>query len=102
MLTGSGRVNQEAKDASAAILAGQEIERKQLLVHRKRMVLDAQIAALQLDLETDVQESQQIIAQEKLKIVKWERDRGEMARSRFADKVPAEIVNGAPARAGRK
>jgi circadian clock protein KaiC len=102
LLTGSGRVIQEAKDASAAILAGQEIERKQLLVERKRMVLDAQIAALQLNLETDVQESQQIIAQEKLKIVKWERDRGEMARSRFADKVPPEHVNGAPARAGRK
>ena len=94
MLTGSGRVAQEAKDASAAMLAGQEIERKQLLVQRKRMVLDAQIAALQLDLETDEQESQRIIAQEKLKIVKWERDRGEMARSRFADEVPKEYANG--------
>jgi len=102
MLTGSGRVNQEAKDASAAILARQEIERKQLLVERKRRVLDAQVAALQLDMETDVQESQQIIAQEKLKIVKWERDRGEMARSRFADRVPAALVNGAPARGARK
>ena len=102
LLTGSGRVNQEAKDASAAILAGQEIERKQLLMQRKRMMLDAQIAALQLDLETDVQESQQIIAQEKLKIVKWERDRGEMAKSRFADKVVPERVNGAPSRGVRK
>jgi circadian clock protein KaiC len=108
LLTGSGRVNQEAKDASAAIAAGQEIERKQLLVQRKRMMLHAQIAALQLDLETDVQESQQIIAQEKLKIVKWERDRGEMARSRFADEVaPQHIIapkhtNGAPVRSGRK
>ena len=108
LLTGSGRVNQEAKDASAAIAAGQEIERKQLLVQRKRMMLDAQIAALQLDLETDVQESQQIIAQEKLKIVKWERDRGEMARSRFADEVTPQHsvapkhVNGAPMRGGRK
>ncbi len=102
LLTGSGRVNQEAKDASAVILAGQEIERKQLLVQRKRMMLDAQIAALQLDLETDVQESQQIIAQEKLKIVKWERDRGEMAKSRFADKAVPERVNGAPSRGVRK
>ena len=74
--------------------ARQEIERKQLLLQRKRMVLDAQIAALQLDLETEEQESQQLIAQEKLKIVKWERDRGEMARSRFADKAPPESFNG--------
>ena len=102
LLTGSARINQEAKDASAAIAAGQEIERKQLLVQRKRMVLDAQIAALQLDLETDVQESQQIIAQEKLKIVKWERDRGEMARSRFADAAGPLRTNGAPVRGGRK
>jgi circadian clock protein KaiC len=101
LLTGSGRVAQEAKDASAATLAGQEIERKQVLVQRKRMVLDAQIAALQLDLETDEQESQRIIAQEKLKIVKWELDRGEMARSRFADEVPPGHANG-NAKAPRK
>jgi len=94
MLTGSGRLTQEAKDASAAILARQEIERKQLLLQRKRMVLDAQIAALQLDLETEEQESQQLIAQEKLKIVKWERDRGDMAKSRFGDERPPEHING--------
>ena len=102
MLTGSERMNQEAKDASAAILAVQEIERKQILLQRKRMVLDAQIASLQLDLETDEQDSQQLIAQEKLKIVKWERDRGELATSRFADRRPVQPVNGAPVRGGRK
>jgi len=102
LLTGSGRVNQEAKDASAVILALQEIEKKQHLLQRKRMMLDAQIAALQLDLETDEQESQQLIAQEKLKIVKWERDRGDMAKSRFADKIPAQHVKGAPVRGGRR
>jgi circadian clock protein KaiC len=103
LLTGSGRVTQEAKDASAAMLARQEIERKQLLLQRKRMVLDAQIAALQLDLKTEEQESQQLIAQEKLKIVKWERDRGEMAKSRFGDKGPQEYANGsAKAPGGRQ
>jgi circadian clock protein KaiC len=94
LLTGSGRVTQEAKDASEAMLARQDIERKQLLLQRKRVVLDAQISALRLELETEEQESQQLIAQETLKIVKWERDRGEMARSRFGDKGPAEHVNG--------
>lgn len=102
MLTGSGRVNQEAKDASATILARQEIERNQLLLQRKRSVLDAQIAALQLDLETDEQDAQQRITQEKLKIVKWERDLGEMARSRFADKVPLGLVNSPLGRGARK
>lgn len=84
LLTGSARVTQEANDASAAIQARQEIERRQLLLERKRKALDAQIAALQLELETEVQESKQLISQEQLKVVKWEKDRGEMARSRFA------------------
>ena len=85
LLTGSARVTQEAKDASAALLARQEIERKQLLLERKRKALDAQIAALQLELETEEQESRQLIAQEELKLKKWEQDRSEMARSRSAD-----------------
>ena len=90
MLTGSARVTQEAKDASAALSGRQEIERKQLLLQRKRKAIDSQIAALQLDLETEEQESQQIIAQEKLKVMKWERDQGEMADSRFVNKGPQE------------
>ncbi len=93
VLTGSARVTQEAKDASAAILGHQEIERKQLLLLRKRKVLDAQIAALQLELETEEQESQQLIAQEKLKLVKSERDQGEMADSRFVKKA-IPVING--------
>jgi circadian clock protein KaiC len=92
MLTGSARVTQEARDASAVLLARQEIERKQLLLQRKRRALDAQIAALQLDLETEEQESQQLMAQELLKVTKWEQDRGDMAASRFARKAPVPVV----------
>jgi circadian clock protein KaiC len=84
LLTGSARVTQEAKDESAALWARQEIERKQLLLARKRKVLDAQIAALQLDLQTEEQESRQLIAQEELKLRKWQQDRGDMAKSRSA------------------
>ena len=102
LLTGSARVTQEAKDASAALLARQEIERKQLLLQRKRKSLDAQIAALQLELVTEEQESQQLIAQEELKMVKWEQDRGEMAKSRFGNGGPREDNGkGAKARGGR-
>ena len=103
LLTGSARVTQEAKDASAALLGRQEIERKQLLLQRKRKVLDSQIAALQLELETEEQESQQLIAQEKLKVAKWEQDQGEMADSRFVRHRPQE-ENGrsTKARGGRE
>ncbi|HWD00305.1 MAG TPA: circadian clock protein KaiC [Candidatus Sulfopaludibacter sp.] len=97
LLTGSARLMQEAKDESAAILARQEIERKQFLLRRKRKVLDAQIAALQLDLETEEMESQQIIAEEEQKLHKWRQDRSEMAKSRHVN--PA--VRGQSAQNGR-
>jgi circadian clock protein KaiC len=103
LLTGSARVTQEAKDASAALLARQEIEGKQFLLDRKRKALDAQIAALQLDLVTEEQESRQLIAQEELKLKKWELDRGEMARSRSANAgVQAGGGRNAKVRGGRK
>ena len=57
------------------------------LLARKRKVLDAQIAALQLDLETEEQESLQLMAQEELKLEQWDQERGEMARSRSANAV---------------
>ena len=101
MLTGSARVTQEAKDESAALIGRQEIERKQLLLQRKRRALDAQIAALQLDLETEVQESEQLIAQEKLKVEKWEQDRGEMVTSRYGHSS-TQKENGRPAAAAGK
>jgi circadian clock protein KaiC len=103
LLTGSARVTQEAKDASAALFARQEIERKQFLLERKRKALDAQIAALQLDLETEEQGSRQFIAQEKLKLKKWEQDQSAMAKSRSVDKGLQEgHGRGAKARGGRK
>ncbi len=101
MLTGSARVTQEAKDESAALIGRQEIERKQLLLQRKRRALDAQIAALQLDLETEVQESEQLIAQEKLKVKKWEQDRGVMVTSRYGNSG-MRTENGRPAAAAGK
>jgi circadian clock protein KaiC len=103
LLTGSARVTQEAKDASAALLARQEVERRQFLLERKRKALDAQIAALRLELETEEQESRQLIAQEELKLKKWEQDRDKMTRSRSADAaLPAGKTRGARARGGRK
>ena len=82
LLTGSARVTQESRDASEALLARQEIERKQLLLDRKRKALDAQIAALHLELLTEEQESQQLIAQAAEKLKVWEKDKLAMGRSR--------------------
>lgn len=101
LLTGSARVTQEGKDASAAMLARQDIERKQLLLQRKRKTLDAQMAALQLELETEEMESRQLIAQEELRLKKWEMDRSEMAKSRSAGADPRKAIGTPPARAHR-
>jgi circadian clock protein KaiC len=85
LLTGSARVTQEAKDATGALAARQELERREFLLERKRKALEAQIAALQLEIETEAQASRQLIAQEELKLKKFEQDRNKMAASRAAN-----------------
>ncbi len=104
LLTGSARLTQEARDASAAMLAKQDLEKKQILFERKHKALDAQIAALQLDLATEELESRQLMAQEETKLKKWERDRSEMARSRSSANLVLQTGNGktAKSRGGEK
>jgi circadian clock protein KaiC len=87
LLTGSARVSQEAKDASQTLVAKQEIETKQGALDRRRKAIEAQIAVLRLDLETEEEESRRILEQEQVKLKKWEQDRGEMAKSRALDVV---------------
>ena len=83
LVTGSARLAQEARDASLAMLGRQEVERKRLLLERKKRVLESRIAALQLEMETGELEARQLAAEEDHKVRKGERDRTEMARSRF-------------------
>jgi len=103
LLTGSARVTQEARDRSAALAARQEAESKHLVIEHKRKVLEAQIAALQLDLATAEQEARNLIAQDELSLRKQEQDRSEMARSRSASTGPPEAgAKSAKARGGRQ
>lgn len=102
LLTGSARVTQEARDASAALAARQEIERKEFLLERKRKALDAQIAALQMELETEAHESRQLIAQEELKLKKLLQDRSAMAQSRSVTSSPLIAVKSAKTRGDRR
>jgi circadian clock protein KaiC len=82
LLTGSARVSQEAKDASQALLAEQEIETKQGALDRKRKAIEAQMDVLRLELETEEEASRRLIAQEQMKMKQWEQDQGKMAKSR--------------------
>lgn len=83
-LTGSARLVQEAKLASAAILVRQEIERKEAMISRKRKALEAQMAALRFELETEELEARQLMAQEAARLKDWEQDRVRMKESRHA------------------
>jgi circadian clock protein KaiC len=103
LMTGSARVAQEAKDAADALLAQQEFEKQQLRIDRRRKALDAQLAAIRYEIETDEQEAKQLLSQEALRLNKRDRDRKEMARSRFISGAPPEFGSrAAGASGGRK
>jgi len=87
LLTGSARVAQEAREAEAALQARQEVETKHFLLKRKRKALEAQIAALQLELESGEQESRQLIVQEESKLKESEAERSRMSKSRSGHTV---------------
>jgi hypothetical protein len=65
------------------LLAQQDVEKHRLRIQRRRKALDAQMAALRFELQTDEEEEQQLVAQEALRLTRRERDLKEMARSRF-------------------
>ncbi len=103
VLTGSARLAQEAQEAMQALQTRQDVERNRLARERKRKAIEAQIAALQLDLETEDMESRQIIAQGELQLKQSDQDRAGMAKSRAVNRG-ASSGNGqrAKPRGGRK
>jgi circadian clock protein KaiC len=91
LLTGSARVTQEAKDRAAAQFARQDIDARQLLLERRRKALEVQIAMLKLELQSEEQESMQLVAREELKLEKSQKDRTEMQISRFVNPALLEL-----------
>ncbi|MHB8971459.1 MAG: circadian clock protein KaiC [Pirellulaceae bacterium] len=85
VLTGSARLSQEAKEKATAVLRSLEIARKRGELARRQQALEAQIAVLQLQFQTDKEEMEQDIACEQAYLEKLEQGRHEMARSRKAD-----------------
>ena len=82
LLTGSARVAQEAKEAMHVLEMQQAVEKQRLIRERKRKAIEAQIAALQLDLESEDVQSRQFVAQGDLVLKQAAQDRAAMARSR--------------------
>ena len=85
VLTGSARQAQEAKEKTAALLRQQEVEGKQRERERKQEALEARIAAMRKEFESEDEEAKRIIGQEHTSQQVVEQDREKMGRSRKSD-----------------
>jgi circadian clock protein KaiC len=85
VLTGAGRVAQEAKEKVETLERNQEIERKQRDIERKKAVIEAQIEALRTSFEAEKDDLERAIAREKLHQDVLAEESQAMARSRKAD-----------------
>jgi circadian clock protein KaiC len=82
MLTGSARVSQIALEKAQELTRQQEIKQKQNEIKRKRELMEAQIAEIKSNFETEEEELERTIKQGKLKEELLEKGRGEMAKMR--------------------
>lgn len=96
VLTGSARLAQEAHDEAIQTTRHQETRGRQLELELKRKVLEAQISALQSELEAQEIESKVLAGQDRGREVQITQDRVDMARSRKADGKPARVKAGSP------
>ncbi len=79
---GSARAGQEDKDALLAEAEAREIETQRVLRERKRRALAAQIAALEVELEWEENESRRLAEQQELERQSAARGRAAIAKSR--------------------
>jgi circadian clock protein KaiC len=91
VLTGSARVAQEAAEKAAQESQAHEVERRRLLIQRKRAALASQIASLQAELEAEELETRLVEEQYQQSLDQSQRQREALAASRGADK---EELNG--------
>lgn len=85
VLTGSARVQHEAREKDAALAAEQEMERRRANLDRKRKVAEAQVAALQAEIAGEEAELQALLAQDVEKQRLATQERAELATLRKAD-----------------
>jgi circadian clock protein KaiC len=85
VLTGTSRINQEAKEKFAALQRDFDISRKQREVSRKRRALEAQAASLQAELVTVDREAEDLTRENKKRAQQANVDQADLAKSRGAD-----------------
>lgn len=82
ILTGSARVAKENEDKLAELMHQQEIERRTLLLERKRKALQSQIAALEVEVTAEEAELQKYLQQLQLQQENRAENRNRLAHSR--------------------
>ncbi len=85
VLTGSARKSQESRQRAEELLRQREMERQATMVKRRRKAVEAQIAALQAELQAEEREHRIVVENNELRLAALQRGRDEMARSRNAD-----------------
>ncbi|BCL38084.1 circadian clock protein KaiC [Nostoc sp. MS1] len=66
VLTGTARIIQEAKDKAAAVVRQQKIEQKQRDIEHKRLLMEAQVKAIQAQFEIEKKEVERLISIEEI------------------------------------
>jgi circadian clock protein KaiC len=85
--TGTARMVQEAKEAADAKARQHVIERRQQEVERKRLIMEAQIKAIETEFELEKDELEHLIQQDQEREIQIIREQKERAKIRRADNV---------------
>jgi len=91
VLTGASKLAQEAREKAESLARSQEIEYKQREIDRKKIVIEAQIAALRAGFESDMEELELAVAIEKMHQKVLAEDSVAMGKARKSDDAQTEI-----------
>jgi circadian clock protein KaiC len=86
VLTGSARVTQEGREKAAGTSRQQQLDGRGRELERKREIFEARMTMLRAEFEVEEEVIQQSISESKLLDAELLQDRGQMVRSREADK----------------
>jgi circadian clock protein KaiC len=86
VLTGSARVTQEGREKAAGTSRQQHLDGRGRELERKREIFEARMTMLRAEFEVEEEVIQQSISESKLLDAELLQDRGQMVRSREADK----------------
>ncbi|HEX4348634.1 MAG TPA: circadian clock protein KaiC [Vicinamibacterales bacterium] len=86
VLTGSARVTQEGREKAAGTSRRQQLDGRGRELERKREIFEARMTMLRAEFQVEEEVIQQSIAESKLLDAELLQDRGQMVRSREADK----------------